>query len=91
MFILFWDMMQTVFSRWEEHNGLQKHSRLLRTLNLRNYDGWNTINEPRSRSILINEIMSPNWSQLRATIYTYHRAGLDNLFNQDQSQEKSDF
>jgi hypothetical protein len=54
----------------------------------RNYEGWNTINEPRSRSILINEIMNPNWSQLRSTIYTYHRAGLDNLFNQDQTPGK---
>lgn len=52
------------------------------------YDGWKQINEPRSRSILIKEIMSPNWSQLRATIYSYHRAGLDNLFNQDQTAAK---
>lgn len=52
------------------------------------YDGWRQINEPRSRSILIKEIMSPNWSQLRATIYSYHRAGLDNLFNQDQTAAK---
>ncbi|MDN3690829.1 DUF4835 family protein [Chryseobacterium tructae] len=50
----------------------------------RNYEGWNTINEPRSRTILINEILNPNWSQLRSTIYTYHRSGMDNLFNQDQ-------
>ncbi|CAI8928730.1 DUF4835 family protein [Chryseobacterium sp. IT-36CA2] len=54
----------------------------------RNYEGWNTINEPRSRSILINEIMNPNWNQLRSTFYTYHRAGLDNLFNQDQTAGK---
>lgn len=52
------------------------------------YDGWKQINEPRSRSILIKEILSPNWSQLRATIYSYHRAGLDNLFNQDQTSAK---
>lgn len=52
------------------------------------YDGWKQINEPRSRSILIKEILSPNWSQLRATIYSYHRAGLDNLFNQDQTTAK---
>ncbi|WP_294299567.1 DUF4835 family protein [uncultured Chryseobacterium sp.] len=52
------------------------------------YDGWKQINEPRSRSILIKEIMSPNWSQVRATIYSYHRAGLDTLFNQDQAQGK---
>ncbi|MEC3877035.1 type IX secretion system protein PorD [Chryseobacterium salviniae] len=52
------------------------------------YDGWKQINEPRSRSVLIREILSPNWSQLRATIYSYHRAGLDNLFNQDQTGAK---
>lgn len=52
------------------------------------YDGWKQINEPRSRSILIKEILSPNWSQLRSTSYSYHRAGLDNLFNQDQTAAK---
>ncbi|WP_262149945.1 type IX secretion system protein PorD [Chryseobacterium foetidum] len=54
----------------------------------RGYEGWNPINEPRSRTILISEILNPNMNQLRATMYTYHRAGLDNLFNQDQSQGK---
>ncbi|WP_080777219.1 type IX secretion system protein PorD [Chryseobacterium phocaeense] len=54
----------------------------------RNYEGWNMINEPRSRTILINEIINPNWNQLRSTMYTYHRAGLDNLFNQDQTAGK---
>lgn len=54
----------------------------------RNYEGWNVINEPRSRTILINEIINPNWTQLRSTMYTYHRAGLDNLFNQDQTAGK---
>ncbi len=52
------------------------------------YDGWKQINEPRSRSVLIREILSPTWNQLRATIYSYHRAGLDNLFNQDQTAAK---
>lgn len=27
-------------------------------------------------------------NQLRSTIYTYHRAGLDGLYNQDQTQSK---
>lgn len=52
------------------------------------YEGWKLIKEPRGRSVLIKEIMSPNWSQVRATMYTYHRAGLDNLFNQDQTAAK---
>ncbi|RKS96749.1 type IX secretion system protein PorD [Chryseobacterium defluvii] len=54
----------------------------------RGYEGWGQINEPRSRAILIGEIVNPNLSQLRSTIYTYHRAGLDNLFNQDQTAAK---
>jgi len=54
----------------------------------RGFDGWGQINEPRSRSILIGEILNPNMSQLRQTIYTYHRAGLDGMFNQDQTQPK---
>jgi len=52
------------------------------------YEGWKQINEPRNRSQLIREIMSPNMVQLRSLFYTYHRAGLDNLFNQDQTQAK---
>lgn len=54
----------------------------------RGYDGWGQINEPRSRSILIGEILNPNMNQLRATFYTYHRAGLDGLYNQDQTPYK---
>lgn len=54
----------------------------------RGYDGWGQINDPRSRAILIGEILNPNLSQLRQTIYTYHRAGLDGMFNQDQTQSK---
>ncbi|MBW8522285.1 DUF4835 family protein [Chryseobacterium chendengshani] len=54
----------------------------------RGYDGWGQINDPRSRSILIGEILNPNMSQLRQSMYTYHRAGLDGLFNQDQTQPK---
>ncbi|WP_370896570.1 DUF4835 family protein [Chryseobacterium gossypii] len=52
------------------------------------YDGWKQFNEPRSRSILISEILNPNMAQLRSSFYTYHRAGLDNLYNQDQTGAK---
>ncbi|WP_294213662.1 DUF4835 family protein [uncultured Chryseobacterium sp.] len=52
------------------------------------YDGWKQINEPRSRSILIGEILNPNMAQLRSSFYTYHRGGMDNLFNQDQTVAK---
>lgn len=52
------------------------------------YEGWKQIAEPRNRSQLIREIMSPNMVQLRSLFYSYHRAGLDNLFNQDQTPAK---
>lgn len=66
----------------------QKAQQIAQNSQNRNYEGWATVKEPRSRSILINEIINPNWSQLRSTMYTYHRAGLDNLFNQDQTSAK---
>ncbi|WP_326981697.1 DUF4835 family protein [Chryseobacterium sp. MYb264] len=53
-----------------------------------NYDGWKQVNEPRNRSQLIREILNPNMAQLRSSFYSYHRAGMDNLFNQDQTQAK---
>ncbi|MBK1894947.1 type IX secretion system protein PorD [Chryseobacterium paridis] len=56
----------------------------------RGFDGWEQIGgkSPRSRGILINQLTGPNLSQLRSIYYTYHRAGLDNLYNQDQTQAK---
>lgn len=56
----------------------------------RGYEGWAQIGSegPRTRGVLINQLTSPNISQLRSISYTYHRAGLDNLYNQDQTQPK---
>lgn len=56
----------------------------------RGYEGWAQIGSegPRTRGVLINQLTSPNLTQLRSIFYTYHRAGLDNMFNQDQTQPK---
>lgn len=56
----------------------------------RGYEGWAQIGSegPRTRGTLISQLMGSNVNQLRAIFYTYHRAGLDNLANQDQSQTK---
>ncbi|ASK31063.1 DUF4835 domain-containing protein [Chryseobacterium sp. T16E-39] len=56
----------------------------------RGYKGWAQIGSegPRTRGVLIGQLTSPNLSQLRSLYYTYHRAGLDNLYNQDQTQPK---
>jgi len=56
----------------------------------RGYKGWAQIGSegPRTRGVLIGQLTSPNMSQLRSIFYTYHRAGLDNMYNQDQTQPK---
>jgi len=54
----------------------------------RGYDGWSVVEGPRSRGSLIDGIINPNLTKLRAASYSYHRAGLDNLFNQDQNAPK---
>ncbi|MDC8105835.1 DUF4835 family protein [Chryseobacterium sp. PTM-20240506] len=56
----------------------------------RGYKGWAQIGSegPRTRGVLISQLTGPNLSQLRSIYYTYHRAGLDNLYNQDQTQPK---
>lgn len=52
------------------------------------YEGWAVIEGPRTRGSLINGIINPNNATLRKIYYNYHRAGMDNLFNQDQNSAK---
>ena len=52
------------------------------------YEGWAQSEGPRTRISLIQTLLNPNMNQLRSTYYAYHRAGLDNLSNTDQSQAK---
>ncbi len=52
------------------------------------FEGWSTMEGPRTRGSLIDGIINPNLSTLRGMSYTYHRAGLDNMNGQDQSQPK---
>ena len=52
------------------------------------FEGWALVEGPRTRGALIDGIINPNNSTLRSLYYTYHRAGLDNLNNQDQAQPK---
>lgn len=49
--------------------------------NTSNSPGW-TRNTRQGRAILIQSLTSPNYENLRAAIYTYHRLGLD-LFTQN--------
>ena len=52
------------------------------------FGGWSVVEGPRTRGNLIDNILKPENSVLRNTFYAYHRNGLDNLWNQDQSSAK---
>lgn len=52
------------------------------------FEGWATIEGPKSRGALVDGIINPNINTLRGIFYTYHRSGLDNLFNTDQNNAK---
>ncbi len=52
------------------------------------YEGWSVLEGIKTRGALIDNLMKPDMNTLRNVFYTYHRAGLDNLYNQDQSSAK---
>lgn len=54
----------------------------------RGFEGWAVVEGPRSRGSLIDGLINPSSNTLRSVSYLYHRAGLDQLSNQDQSQGK---
>ena len=53
-----------------------------------NYAGWSVLEGPRTRGSLIDNMMKPEQNTLRNVFYTYHRAGLDNMSNVNQSAPK---
>lgn len=52
------------------------------------YTGWSVLEGPRTRGGLIDNLLKPDQNTLRNVYYTYHRSGLDNLANQDQTSAK---
>lgn len=52
------------------------------------YAGWSTIEGPKTRGALIDNMLKPEQSTLRNMFYTYHRVGLDNMGKQDQGPAK---
>lgn len=52
------------------------------------YEGWSVLEGLKTRGSLIDNLLKPDMNTLRNVFYTYHRAGLDNLNNQDQSSAK---
>ena len=53
-----------------------------------NFGGWSLVDGPKTRGSLIDNLLKPEQNTLRNLFYTYHRAGLDNLAQQDQSAGK---
>ena len=53
-----------------------------------NFAGWATIEGPKTRGNLVDNLLKQEQNTLRNLYYTYHRAGLDNLGKQDQSSAK---
>ena len=54
----------------------------------RGYEGWAQVEGPKSRMTLVNELLNSNMNQFRASMYAYHRVGLDGLYNQDPTPAK---
>lgn len=52
------------------------------------YEGWSVVEGPRTRGALIDGIIAPSYNPVRTVFYNYHRSGLDNMYNQDQSSPK---
>ena len=52
------------------------------------YKGWSVVEGPRTRGQLIDNIVKQENSTLRSVYYQYHRSGLDNMSQQDQTQGK---
>lgn len=52
------------------------------------FSGWAQVEGPKTRGALINTLMNEDTNTLRNVYYTYHRMGLDNLANPDQTEAK---
>ena len=66
----------------------QKAQQISRNSMNKGFEGWSVVEGPRTRGGLIDGIINPSYNGIRALSYKYHRSGLDNLYNQDQSSAK---
>lgn len=65
-------------------NHFEKAQKIAQNAQNQNFDGWESIGNPKSRGILINELLKEYNTPLRNIYYAYHRMGLDNLSKQNQ-------
>ncbi|MDO4224616.1 MAG: DUF4835 family protein [Bergeyella zoohelcum] len=52
------------------------------------YGGWSAMEGPRTRANLVDNLLKPDAKTLRSAVYSYHRQGLDNLYNTNQNSAK---
>lgn len=65
----------------------EKAQKIAQNAESHNYEGWKS-HQQRNRSALINQILREDNYTLRNVFYVYHRLGLDNLSQQNQTIAK---
>lgn len=53
-----------------------------------NFPGWNRVEGPKTRGGLIESILAENNAQLRTLYYQYHRNGMDNMSQDEQTSKR---
>lgn len=62
----------------------EKAQKIAQNAQNHNFDGWQSLGNQRSRTVLVNNILNEQNIILRNTYYAYHRLGLDNFSKQNQ-------
>lgn len=65
----------------------EKAQKIAQNAENQNFDGWYS-NKPKNRTLFINQILRNENQTLRGVYYVYHRLGLDNLNQQNQTIAK---
>ncbi|WKS95406.1 DUF4835 family protein [Riemerella columbina] len=66
----------------------EKAQRISQNSQNQNYKGWSLIEGNRTRGALIDNLLKTENNTLRQVYYTYHRNGLDNLYNTNSPKAK---
>lgn len=52
-----------------------------------NYTGWSSFDNNKNRFILVDNLVSPAFDNLRLAMYNYHRLGLDQMYEPSKQKE----
>jgi hypothetical protein len=55
----------------------------------KNIPGWKAVDNNRNRYWIIDQILNPRFQELRNYWYTYHRQGLDNMFQKPKESQQA--